>query len=505
MSKVIGKIMILTSLVCYSNLYAMEYHQQINNTEDIIGSESICNNTGYSVNKNTSIEYNTEIKKDKTYNYNNKVVEMKIVQKEIDTELQSDDDDKKDIIPQLKNKTNEDIKQSFNPELITINPELITINNNITFDIQPKYNRPIRILSLEGGGTRGYIQSAFLKMFCKEAEITNIGEYFDLIAGTSIGGLNAVAFASGYTTDYCCNFFREEAPWIFTVRTVKDVLTFSNNASIPSHKPNKLQMFGMGLFSNPFYKATSHTSNYGQSRLRNELTNLFKNKLLTDLNTKVLLTAHNYSEYAPAIFTNAELENVPDTYRHIKVVDALMATSSAPIYFDNTKLKLSQDPNEPAYNIIDGALFQNNPSSLAYAAAQMIYPSASKYCILSVGTGMQKIGLHVSSKEKEPSNATLLKITNLYKIAMENSEIDNDILFKALNKSKNSNVAYYRFNVQLDNNRDCSLDTSTPEFFDYLDTTVESRYKEDYENIKQFMNKMNGIENNAKIENDNIL
>ncbi|MBQ9441243.1 MAG: patatin-like phospholipase family protein [Alphaproteobacteria bacterium] len=484
MSKVIGKIMILTSLVCYSNLQAIEYHQQINNTEDIIRSESICDNTGYSINKNTSIEYNKKIKPNKK-DYNKEEL--------IDTGLKSDDDDKKDIIPQLKNKTNEDIKQSFNPELITI-------NNN-----KPKYNRPIRILSLEGGGTRGYIQSAFLKMFCKEAEITNIGEYFDLIAGTSIGGLNAVAFASGYTTDYCCNFFREEAPWIFTVRTVKDVLTFSNNASIPSHKPNKLQMFGMGLFSNPFYKATSHTSNYGQSRLRNELTNRFKNKLLTDLNTKVLLTAHNYSEYAPVIFTNAELENVPDTYRNIKVVDALMATSSAPIYFDNTKLKLSQDPNEPAYNIIDGALFQNNPSSLAYAAAQMIYPSASKYCILSVGTGMQKIGLHVSSKEKEPSNATLLKLTNLYKIAMENSEIDNDILFKALNKSKNSNVAYYRFNVQLDNNRECDIDTSTPEFFDYLDTTVEARYKEDYANIKQFMNKMNGIENEQTKSNNDLI
>ncbi len=496
MSKVINKIMILT--ICCSNLHAVEYREKINNADDIIRSESICNNTGYSINKNTSIEYNTEIKKNKTYNYNNKVVEMKIVQKEIDTELQSDDDDKKDIIPNLKNNTNEGYKKLFSPELITI-------NNNITFDIYPIYNRPIRILSLEGGGTKGYIHPAFLKMFCRDAEITNIGEYFDLIAGTSIGGLNAAAFASGYTTNYCCNFFREEAPWIFTVRTVKDVLTFSNNASIPSHKPNKLQMFGMGLFSNPFYKATSHTSNYGQSRLRNELTNRFQDKLLTDLNTKVLLTAHNYSEYAPVIFTNAELENMPDTYRHIKVVDALMATSSAPIYFDNTKLKLSRDPNEPAYNIIDGGLFQNNPSSLAYAAAQIIYPSANKYCILSVGTGMQKIGLHVSSPENEPSNTALLKFTNLYEIAMKNSEIDNDILFKALNKSKNSNVAYYRFNIQLDNNRDCSIDTSTPEFFDYLDTTVEARYKEDYENIKQFMNKMNGIENNAKIENDDLI
>ena len=79
MSKVINKIMILT--ICCSNLHAVEYREKINNADDIIRSESICNNTGYSINKNTSIEYNKENKKNKTYNYNNKVVEMKIVQK----------------------------------------------------------------------------------------------------------------------------------------------------------------------------------------------------------------------------------------------------------------------------------------------------------------------------------------------------------------------------------------------------------------------------------------
>lgn len=49
------------------------------------------------------------------------------------------------------------------------------------------------------------------------------------------------------------------------------------------------------------------------------------------------------------------------------------------------------------------------------------------------------------------------------------------------------------------------MDTSTQEFFDYLDTAVEARYKEDYENIKRFINKMKKVDNNEKIENNNIL
>ena len=375
-----------------------------------------------------------------------------------------------------------------NHGILVDNDQLDSINK---IDSSNSSNKDVKILSLDGGGTRGYVQAKFLELFCNDAKIKNLGECFDVIAGTSVGGLNAVACANGLSPDYMMDFFREKSPWIFTIRSKKDI--FSNNASYSSYKPNKIQMLYMMGISNPFYKAVSSESNYGEVRLKREIYNIVEDRLLTSLKTNVLLTAHNYSEYAPVVFTNANIEGIPNTFKEVKIVDALMATTSAPVYFPSTKLKLSPDPNEPAYNIIDGGLFQNNPSSLAFSAAKKLYPNATSYSLLSIGTGINKIGLHVSSKEAEPSNSSVIKYTKLFNITMENSQIDNDLLFKVLSNNKNYNVSYYRFNIQLDSNRDCSFDTSTSDFFDYLDDKVIVKYQEEHDKINQFINKLKGV------------
>ena len=113
------------------------------------------------------------------------------------------------------------------------------LNNNTEVNKNNNTNKQIiRILSLDGGGTRGYIQAKFLELLCKEFNIKNLGEYFDLIVGTSIGGINTVALVHGMTPQDLIKFFRKKSPWIFTIRSKKDI--FSNNASIPSNKPSSI-------------------------------------------------------------------------------------------------------------------------------------------------------------------------------------------------------------------------------------------------------------------------
>ena len=456
-----------------------------------------CNNVNAS-----SVDYKnfTDEKANDKYKFNTKTdinisnalsaSKKKITENKYNFNIDSDSNNQSIELYNINNSINR-IEQEYNiTDYINSNYDL---NSNSILcnelDNYEPYNKTVKILSLDGGGTRGYIQSKFLELFCKDANINDMSKYFDLIAGTSVGGLNAIACANGSIPKFMSRFFREQSPWIFTVRNWKDKLLWRENASYPSNKPNKLQMMYMMLISNPFYKSVSKNSNYGEVKLRNELNNIFGNKLLTSIKTPVLLTAHNYSEYTPVIFTNAEIEGIPNTFRNIEIVDALMATTSCPIYFPSTRLKLSPDPNEPAYNIIDGGLFQNNPSSLAFTISQIIYPQASEYCILSIGTGIGKIGMHISSKEAEPSTNSFTQYTNFLDIAMNNSQIDNDILFKGLSSNKYSNVHYYRFNIQLDSNRDCSFDNSSKEFFDYLDIAVTKKYEEDFKKIKNWINK----------------
>lgn len=350
---------------------------------------------------------------------------------------------------------------------------------------QVKSKKMVRILSFDGGGTRGYAQVKFLDKLCKENNIKDISMYFDLMAGTSIGALNAALLASGMQPKEIMKFFRKVSPWIFTIRSIKDI--FSNNASVPSNKPNRFQKYLLIALSTPIYKAVSEKSNYGDARLRNELTKIFGDKLLTSLKIPVLFTAYNDSKYYPMIFTNLDLKGIPNTFRNIKIVDALMATMSAPIFFPSTRLHISQDEQAPAQSILDGALFQNNPSLLALITAKTLYPLAEKYSILSIGTGIGRISLHIDNDNPEPSKISILQSTRLYKIAVTNANIANDIFFKVISNIPNSNIYNYRFNFQLDKNKNCSFDTSTSDFFDYLDNKVEKQYKNDNKEIKEFI------------------
>ena len=353
-----------------------------------------------------------------------------------------------------------------------------------------KNKKIIRILSLDGGGTRGYIQVKFLEKFCSESSITDLGEYFDLIVGTSIGGITAVLLADSMKPSDLVKFFREKSPWIFTIRSIQDVL--SNNASITSKKPNKLQMLYMISTGKPFYKSVSKDSNYGDVRLRKELQSIFNNRSLTDLNTKVLLPAYDFINSKPIVFSNAKLHSI-FAIRDVRIVEAAIATSGFPVYFSSSDLYKTQ-----CTSIADGGLFQCNPSILAFIAAKELYPSADKYYILSIGTGIKKINIdfdngkkkHVKKSSSIIYNLLPVKYIKIWNVLIQNSKITNDILLNNISNSKDSNVYYYRFDIDLDINKDCSFDTSTKEFFDYLDEAVESKYKEDNRKIKQFIKEL---------------
>src|SRR4051794_26793503 len=71
-----------------------------------------------------------------------------------------------------------------------------------------------RILSIDGGGIRGAMPVAFL---ARVEEITgkNIVEHFDLIVGTSTGGIIAVGLGLGLSAADILSFYREWGPGIF--------------------------------------------------------------------------------------------------------------------------------------------------------------------------------------------------------------------------------------------------------------------------------------------------
>ena len=82
---------------------------------------------------------------------------------------------------------------------------------------------PKRILSLDGGGVRGAISVAFLKRIEqlldeRMGREVRLGDWFDLIGGTSTGSIIAGALALGKRVDEVKDFYLERAPKAFATR-----------------------------------------------------------------------------------------------------------------------------------------------------------------------------------------------------------------------------------------------------------------------------------------------
>ena len=74
-----------------------------------------------------------------------------------------------------------------------------------------------RILSIDGGGIKGVFPAAFLATL-EEATGLRIADYFDLIVGTSTGGIIAIGLGLGFSGSDLLRFYEHYGPQIFPKR-----------------------------------------------------------------------------------------------------------------------------------------------------------------------------------------------------------------------------------------------------------------------------------------------
>jgi len=119
--------------------------------------------------------------------------------------------------------------------------------------------KPFRILSLDGGGIKGVFQASFLSKI-ETAIDDKISNYFDLIVGTSTGGIIALGLGLGFTAKQMLEFYENSGPKIFR-----------------KHK------FKLGLGKKWF------TSLYNQDNLRKSLEEIIGSERLLGESTKRLV------------------------------------------------------------------------------------------------------------------------------------------------------------------------------------------------------------------------
>lgn len=221
-----------------------------------------------------------------------------------------------------------------------------------------------RILSIDGGGMRGLIPATILAAIERRAG-KPVAQLFDLVAGTSTGGIIAAAIAAGIPMDRVRQLYREQGLEIFS-RGLGHVID------------------SLGGLADEKYPADG---------IERCLQSLFQDRRLSETHTDLLITSCTLSG-EPHFFKSrkAKLDPAEDYL----LADVCRATSAAPTYFPPAEI-VDVAKSMTRY-LVDGGLVANNPAMCAVTEAykrEELFP-----WLLSIGTGADNAGMTINQARR---------------------------------------------------------------------------------------------------------
>ncbi len=209
------------------------------------------------------------------------------------------------------------------------------------------------ILSIDGGGFRGRFAAHLLQRMEEVWEL-DWHRSFDLFAGTSTGSILASGIACGFSATKLADFYDSHGQAIFTPR--------------------------LRSRCDPFKLLTSR---YSSTKLQAFLEREFGDTTLGDVPVPLILPAVDIG--------NGRVHVVKSKYSddfvrdpHVRVSDAVLASCSAPTYFDPHVV-------DDKYELADGGLWANNPSLVAAIDAHYrLGIPLRRLRVLSIGTGTSR-------------------------------------------------------------------------------------------------------------------
>jgi uncharacterized protein len=212
-----------------------------------------------------------------------------------------------------------------------------------------------RILSLAGGGYLGLYTAGVLAGLESRAG-RPLARCFDLIAGTSVGGLLGLALAFEVPVIRIVELFRERGSEIFSAR------------SLPTSNVGRLLDLTRSVLG-PKYSGES---------LRAALTEIFGKRRLGDATHRLVVPAVNVSLSQTKVFKTPHGERSTGDER-VLAVDVAMATSAAPAYFPSVKVG--------RFLYADGGIFAVAPDQVAlHEAEHFLGIAPPQIRMLSIGT-----------------------------------------------------------------------------------------------------------------------
>lgn len=334
-----------------------------------------------------------------------------------------------------------------------------------------------RVLTIDGGGARGYFSLNWLKKFVIQLgedpdDRTVFTRRFNVIGGTSVGALIALCLATEKKSiNELLDFFDEHAKYIFSLSSLFESL-----------RPNEIYKVALIATDIPFYQSSGPTENaYGSGLLRTLIQDIFSSDTMQAVQTNIVIPGYQLDTNTYVTFSNANVDGFIG--QNSLISDIALAVSAAPAYLPTWTFD--------GHTYIDSGVYQNNASFFAYIYGQALNPTFNRTCLLSVGTGLGKFGFD-SSGEPPPGPEPLLTSTietlfSLFEIASTGGQESIAKCFQILSDSSIKPFYYYRANAVLDPTENTELDNTGTEIRQYYLDFSEALFNSDLAAITNFI------------------
>ncbi|KAK3526672.1 hypothetical protein QTP70_030881, partial [Hemibagrus guttatus] len=336
------------------------------------------------------------------------------------------------------------LRQANDPSLKAAVREALTLVGYV----DPVKGRGIRILSIDGGGTRGLVALQTLQKL-EEMSGKPIYQLFDYICGVSTGAI--LGFMLGVyhmSLSECEELYRKLGSDVFRQNVIVGTVKMGwNHAFYDSEVWEKVLKERMGA---DLLVETSRNPDCPKLAA-----------VSTVVNKGTPLKAYVFRNYNLPV-------GVRSHYRggcQHKLWEAIRASSAAPGYFQEFALgtELHQD----------GGLLINNPTALAIHECQCLWPGTPLQCVVSLGTGR----FESSSKNTATYTSLKTKLTHVISSATDTEEVHT--MLDALLPPN----TYFRFNPYM--TEDVALDESRSEKLNQLQAEGVRYLERNEEKLKQ--------------------
>ncbi|MCS6822752.1 MAG: patatin-like phospholipase family protein [Cytophagaceae bacterium] len=330
--------------------------------------------------------------------------------------------------------------------------------------------RNIRILSIDGGGIRGIIAGEILVYIEKKLQEysgnheAKIADYFDLVAGTSTGGILACI--------YLCPDEQDSRKPRFTAEQAVD-LYLRRGPNIFNASPWK-RLLSLGGLSNEIYS---------EAPLERYLRAYFRDVRLSDLVKPCIITAYEIEKRYAHIFSRNDAQANPEYDFYLR--DVARATSAAPIYFQAARITSLAGQS---FSLVDGGVYANNPALCAITEACKLFGQneplrINDITLLSIGTGIKRKPFEYKNAKEWGAIGWVKPLMHIMMSGM-NETTDHEI--EILYKTHQCAHQYLRLSPLLQS-ASGEMDNASPENMKALRETAKQYINQNTERIDQFV------------------